>query len=59
MTRKSRKTKKKGVGFFDDQSDRGSYIEPILYKKSQMETVRQKLGQYVMSLEGSKKIDDK
>ena len=33
-------------------------VKPITFKRSELKEVRKKLGQYVMSLEGYKKLDD-
>ena len=33
-------------------------MKPICYKRVELEAIRQKLGKYVMSLEGYKKLDD-
>lgn len=61
ITRKSKRPtnrkKTRGIGFYDDTSE-NQEITPIIYKKSMMEPVRQKLGQYVMSLQGNSKIDE-
>ena len=53
---KSRRSKKKG--FHQNSEPSTEDANPIVFKKSMMEQVRSKIGQYVMSLKGHNKIDD-
>ena len=55
--RRPRRHKKKKMDN-EDSTKSSNKITPNIYSKSMCESVRTKLGQYVMSLYGNKKLDE-